>query len=306
MKKTPLSLAVTALLTALAALLFPAGCVRGRPTLRLGIIAPSLNHLPLSYALEAGGRSLQELQIIAFSSGWETQEALVSGRIDAAIMPFSYAFTAASRGYPLRIVSFWERESDALACPSGIAGPAELEGARIGLLKASSLDLLLRHWAQAAELAYQPVYFHSPNELVAALQTGQVQGIVAYVPLLQKLGAGFRILHWFGSDHPLHPCCDLVVNTSRLTPPRKGVLRQLLALLEETIPALDTPAVYDYAAARYGLDPAQARQALEHTKFRAGLDRAGQDFELRLMQEAVEMGYLSRVPAAGEIYLELD
>lgn len=281
-------------------------CNKDRGNLRLGIIKPSINHLPLSYILEDGSYKLEGLQLVYFNSGWEVQEALIAGNIDAAIMPFTFVYTAATKGYPLRIVSFLERESDAVVCPSGIGDGRSLEREKVGLLKASSVDLLMRSWAKAESLNYESVYFRSPNELIAALQIGEVKAIVAYVPIIQKLGEDFHALHWFGEQFPYHPCCDLVVNTRSFNPARKQMLKRVMLLVDEGIEALAKPELARYIEAKYGLSPEQTQSALLHTKFRTGLDQEGKDFERNLMHLAVEMGYLDRVPAAEDIYLELD
>jgi ABC-type nitrate/sulfonate/bicarbonate transport system substrate-binding protein len=273
--------------------------------LRFGIISPSINHLPLSFVLEDGWQPPEGFEPVYFNSGWEVQESLISGKIDAAIMPFSYAYTAVARDYPLRIVSFLERESDAVVCPVEIKGPQGLHNAKIGLLKASSVDLLMRDWADTVQLSYHPVYFRSPNEMIAALKAGEVQAIVGYVPLVQKLGDEYHALHWFAQNHPCHPCCDIVVNTTRLNKYRTASLRTMMDAIGNGISSLDSPRLLDYTRQKYGLDEQQARDAIQRTKFRMGLDPNGKGFEAQMMSLAVEMGYLNRVPSPHEVYLEL-
>lgn len=290
----------------LAVMLLLVACGKDRDVLRLGIINPSINHLPLSYLLEDGGRQIEGLQPVYFNSGWEVQEALIAGQIDAAIMPFTYVYTAVAKDYPLRIISFLERESDALVSPVEISENQTLKNSKVGLLKASSVDLLMRAWARQESLAYEAVYFRSPNELTAALRVGEVQAIVAYVPIVQKLGEDYHALHWFGEHYPNHPCCDLAVNTRSLNPARKQLLKQVMQMLDDGIEILNTPELSRYIGVKYGLNPAQVEEALQHTKYRTGLDAEGRDFEHSLMQLAVEMGYLTQVPARENIYLELD
>jgi ABC-type nitrate/sulfonate/bicarbonate transport system substrate-binding protein len=289
----------------LVAFLLLGSCSVKERGLRFGIISPSFDHLPLSYALQDGWQPRDGIEPVYFNSGWEVQESLISGKIDAAIMPFSYAYTAASRDYPIRIVSFLERESDAVVCGVEISSPEDLQGAKIGILKASSVDLLMRDWADRVRLSYRPVFFRSPNEMIAALKAKVVKAIVGYVPLIQKLGEGYHALHWFGENHPNHPCCDIVVNTDRMDQSRLSSLKELMDAIGKCVEAIDSPKVIEYACQKYDLDQDQARDAILRTKFRLGLDPEGKAFEAQLMRVAVDMGYLNRVPSNQEIYLEL-
>ncbi len=63
----------------------------------IGLIKPSMNHLPVQYALDNISGEQKNYQFEYFHSGWETNEALVAGRIDLAIMPFTYAWMDVSQ-----------------------------------------------------------------------------------------------------------------------------------------------------------------------------------------------------------------
>jgi ABC-type nitrate/sulfonate/bicarbonate transport system substrate-binding protein len=71
------------MLLVISALLFCA-CAKTEPKLRLGFIKPSINHLPLSLLLQQN--KIAGIKLVYFSSGWEAQEALISGKIDTAIL----------------------------------------------------------------------------------------------------------------------------------------------------------------------------------------------------------------------------
>lgn len=280
----------------LALLLFCASCTDKADVLRVGIIRTSINHLPLSYALHLNPEAGKHLQIHPLSSGWEVQEALISGKIDAAIMPFSYAWNAVAKGYPIKIASFLERETDAIVTRQSITDISQLQGARIGLLKASTLDILWKNLADSLNIEYTALFFHSPNEQIAALQTSEVDAIVVYVPLIQKLDKQFHVLQWFGELYPNHPCCDLVVNSDRLNDRKKQLFSRMIATIDDTIPSLDTQSALQYVKAYYGLSTEQAQDALRHTGFKTGLDDAGRDFEQRMMESALKMAYLESLP----------
>ena len=297
-----------ALVFLLLASLLLAGCDRTKKQeMRIGIIKPSVDHLPLTHAHQTGQLS-PNVKLVNFSSGWEVQEALIAGRIDAAIMPFTYAWNAASLGYPLRIVSHFELETDAIVVPSNIGSFAELNEARIGLLKASTLEILFIDWARERGIIYDPVYFRTPNEMIAALEGGDVDAIVIYEPLIQKLPALFKVLHYFKADYPSHPCCDFVINVSGLSQQRRDEYRKLLDSVKYSQEAASRAEseLLDLAARLYGLDRQQAKNALANTGYMTGLSEAGMAFERKMTGMAIELGYQYRELEDSEIFLKLE
>lgn len=285
-------------------LIVVSGCgTAQKDTLRFGIIAPSINHLPLSYAQTSG----DSLNIARLSSGWEVQEALIAGKIDAAIMPFSYAWNAASKGYPIRIVSFLEHESDGIVAQPEIQKIHDLHNAKIGVLKASTVELLMDDLAQTYGLEYHAVYFRTPNDLVSALHTRDVDAIVAYVPVIQKISENYQVLHWFGESHPEHPCCDLVVNKKNMSPAKISELRKLIARIHGALPYIATreEKLVSATQSMYQLSLEQTEEALANTFYTTGLDPAGKAMERRLIEIAVQKGYQGTMIKDEDIYWEL-
>ncbi|MDP2172336.1 MAG: ABC transporter substrate-binding protein, partial [Candidatus Cloacimonadaceae bacterium] len=295
-------------LLCLLSMVFALSCKGRKEVLRIGIISPSVNHFPLSYAVHKGMIDTDAIEIIGFSAGWELQEAIIAGKIDSAIMPFTYAWNTAAKGYPIRIVSFFERETDAIVVADNIAKPEDLNGAKVGLIKASTLDVFFIEWAQRNNIKFEPVYFRTPNEMIAALQSGSVPAIVCYEPLIRKLVDKFQVLHWFGDDYPHHPCCDLVVNTDRLDKKRKAVLVKLLAALQKPVEDvnLGDPEALAYMGKTYGLSHEQCVNTLSHTVFTIGLGWQGRDFERRMAEISLQQGYIDRMLRDDDIYLILE
>lgn len=297
----------TLLLTALVLTgLMVTSCGRQSDALRLGIIRPSIDHLPYSYALSRGELP-KSVQTLEFATGWELGEALAAGKVDVAILPFSFVWNAVARGFPVRTVSFLERETDAVVAKPQFDSLPKLEGGKIGLLRASSVDLLWRDLARQRGLAHTPVFFRTPSEIIAALKTGDIDAATLYVPLVQKLKPEFEPLHWFGSDHPAHPCCDLAVNTKKLDPSKQETLKSILSSVDKAIEAIQKqePELLKFMAAQYDLDPAQCQDALRTSIFRTGLDSDGKDFQIGMMQLAHQVGYLHQVPQPSDVYWEL-
>ncbi len=292
---------------ALAALMLAAGCGRGDSDgLVLGLIKPSLDHLPFQIARLAGDPGLTGVEVRYFTSGWEASEALAAGRLDAAILPFTYAWTAAARGLPVRTASFLERESDGLVARREIATLADLHGKRIGVLRASTLEVLAVMALRDRGLEAELVPLRGPAEMAAALRAGDVDALSFYVPPILALGEPYHVVHWYGDDHPGHPCCDLVVHAPSIE--RKtaalGRLRDALASASARLAQDDDPARTVAAAAEfYNLPPHLAAAALARLRFAPGREEAGRAFQVRAASVMRDLGYLETVPDTNDVYL---
>lgn len=282
-------------------------CRPQHQVLRIGIISPSIDHLPVSYAMQNGLISSEDIMVIPFVSGWETQEALIAGRLDVAILPFTYIWNAAAKGYPVKTVSFFERETDGIVVQSGINSVNDLQGKKIGLLKASSLEVLWMDYARTNGINAETIYFHSPNEIVAALRSAEIDAGVLYVPILNKLEDRYTVLHWFSDSYPKHPCCDLAVNTKNLAAGKEKYFKRFYKDLEKALGKLEThdKAFQSFAEKKYSLDSEQLKRALQHTGFRLGLGNEGIAFQTRMAEYSREQGYLERIPTSSEVYLHL-
>jgi len=283
-------------------------CTPRKESLKVGIIKPSIDHLPLSFALNQGWLDAKLIETVHFSSGWEVQEALISGRIDMAIMPFTYVWNAVSRGYPLKTVSFFERETDAIVVQPEIRTAKDLDGKKIGLLKGSTLDVLWQDFASQNAITATPLYFRTPNEAVAALQKGEVSAVVLYVPIVNLLEKDFTVLHWFGDGYPHHPCCDLVVNENNVKHYKEKQLRQFLAGLSNALTKLDysSESLGNFAKSNYGISAAQLSEGLKHTKFEMGLTERGKEFQLKMAHISLSSGYLDKIPEPEEVFWDIE
>lgn len=264
--------------------------------------------MPYQMARLAADPDLAGVEVRYFASGWETSEALAAGRLDAAILPFTYAWIAVSRGLPVRIASFFERESDGIVARRTIATLADLQGKRIGVLRASTLEVLAVMALRARSLQAELVPLRGPAEMAAALQAGDVDALSFYVPPILALGEEFHVLHWFGDDHPGHPCCDLVVYEPSLEFKRPALVRLQAALARAAARvACDAGAggapAADIAGDLYGLSPQLAAAALTRTRFALGREASGRAFELEAAAVMRELGHLNTVPDTSDVYL---
>ncbi len=275
-------------------------------TLKIGIIKPSVNHVPLSWMYEKGNIPSEKFKLVEFTSGWEVQEALIAHKIDAAIMPFTYAWTAVSKKRPIKIVSCLERETDGIVCPTSIQEVEQLAGKKIGTLRASTIEVLAVDMAKRFKFTYEPVYFRTPAEMIAALQAGEVSAIVCYVPLIQKLDKKFHVIYWFSDHYPEHPCCDFVI-TERASKHKMPLVRELYKQISKGVEELNMnpDELKAYLQSKYQLTSEQADNALKHTKFTYGISLSDKQFESSMMSTFKDMGYIDNLPEYKDVYLEL-
>ncbi|MCD6329413.1 MAG: ABC transporter substrate-binding protein [Candidatus Cloacimonetes bacterium] len=272
----------------------------------VGIIKPSLNHLPLDFALAIDILDREKYIIKEFTSGWETNEALISGKIDIAIMPFTYTWLDASNGYKVRIISFFERESDGIITHPDIKKLDHIQGKRIGVLRASTLDIFAEIMSDDHNIEMEFVYFRTPMDMAAALYSGEVDALSYYVPSIFKLADEYNIVYWYGDDYPFHTCCDISATEDAIN--SKGELIQnFLNGLEFAIKELNRHAELAYKAVEefFGLYSPYSENSLHHTKYVMGLDEIMKEFELNAFNKMIEKGYGEHPVKPENVYFEI-
>jgi len=281
--------------------LIAVGCgIQQNDSLVIGLIKPSLNHLPVQYALKNITEDQQLWQFKYFHSGWEANEALVAGRIDLAIMPFTYAWMDVSQNKKVKIISFLERESDGI-----IAGGTQIT--RLGVLKNSTLEIIPELMFKSQNTALPEfICFRTPMDMAAALQAGEVDAISYYVPSIYNLPDSFQIIDWYSHTFPHHPCCDLVANQSALDKKNSLVL-DFAKRLQKAVSMMQNnyPETLKLAQEYYNLSPQIAAQSLAHTKYIMGLESSGKDFESQAAELMFTKGYLARRVKENEVYHQI-
>ncbi|MDP8221279.1 MAG: ABC transporter substrate-binding protein [Candidatus Stygibacter frigidus] len=286
-----------------------AGC-GNQPSERLviGLIKPSMNHLPVQCALENNQEDFtKKYQIEYFHSGWETNEALVAGRIDLAIMPFTYAWMDVSQDKKVKIISFLERESDGIIADNKYSKLSELAGAKLGVLKNSTLEIIPEMvFAQQGFSMPEMVPFRTPMDMAAALQSGEVDAISYYVPSIFNLAERYQIIDWYSSAFPAHPCCDLVASEQVLK--SKGdQVSNFIKLLKDSITKMNSNAQGTSKTAQksFYLSDGVVSQSLAHTQYIPGLEASGIDFEVQAAVLMLSKGYLARETTKDEVYYQI-
>ena len=271
----------------------------------VGLIKPSLNHLPFDIGLEIGTLDHQDFIIKYFSSGWETNEALVSEKIDVAIMPFTYIWTDISRGKKVKIISFFERESDGIICKKNIKNINELNGKKIGVLRASTLDIFAEIFIENNNVKMELVYFRTPMDMASALQVGEVDALSFYVPSIFKFDDNFKIIYWYSDDFPLHPCCDIAATEIALQI-KLPLIKKFLAGLQKSISEMEkSPEMaIETACTLFSISRENSIKSLIHTKYLMNLDEEYQAFERKAIDKMIEKNYIET--KVKDVYFKIE
>jgi len=287
--------------------IFVASCSsESKDKLIIGTIKPSLNHLTLDFGLETKFLDRGQYKIKEFLSGWETNEALISGKIDIAILPFTYSWLDVSNGKDVKIISFLERESDGIIASKDIETIEQLHGKRIGVLRASTLDIFAEIMSDDHNIEMEFVYFRTPIDMAAALKAGEVDALSYYAPSIFKFPDNYHIIHWYSNDYPLHTCCNITA-AGKAIKTKSDLIREFLDGLEEATsefnksPATAFKAVEEF----YQLYPPYSKQCLYHTKYVMGLDEKMKESELKTFNKMIEKDYAENPVKLEDVYFEI-
>ncbi len=283
------------------------GCTnKSEDKLIVGIIKPSLNHLPFDFGLAAEFLDREDYIIKRFVSGWETNEALISGKIDVAIMPFTYTWIAVSNGKKVKIISFFERESDGIIASADIKTLDQLQGKRIGVLRASTLDIFAELMSDDHKIDMEFVYFRTPMDMATALRSKEVDALSYYVPSIFKFPSDYNIVHWYGDDYPLHTCCNISATEDAISS-KSGLIKEFLKGLEIATAELNKSPDTAFKAVEefFELYPPYSKQSLYHTKYVMGLDEKMKEFELKAFNKMIEKGYAENPVTPQNVYFEI-
>ncbi|MEA2104584.1 MAG: transporter substrate-binding domain-containing protein [Candidatus Cloacimonadota bacterium] len=281
-------------------------CTKRSDKLIVGLIKPSLNHFPFEFGIREGLIAEDEYDIKYFSAGWEVNEALVSGKIDLSIMPFTYTWTDVAKGKKVKIISFLERESDGIICKSNIQNIKELKSKKIGVLRASTLDVFAEMFSEKYNLNLELVYFRSPMEMAAALQSNAVDALSFYVPPIFKFSDDFRIIHWFGEDFPSHTCCDISATEYAIRNKREQIEKFISEMnLSVTLLNKNKEKAITIAMKIFGFPEEIIEKSLRFTEYKINLSEQDKRFERKVMEKMLKLGYVDVVPNPAEVYDEI-
>jgi len=156
-----------------------------------------------------------EVTVQLVPSNTEIIEAMKRGDIQMGSLPVTTAIAAIAQGAPFHIVAGTGRGSDGILVRKreGMTSVADLRGKKVATIRASILDVLLRHTLEQTgldpERDLEMVYFSKLGDMISALKTGQVDATSNTDPFMtdaEREGWG-QILTYYTAYWPDHPCC---------------------------------------------------------------------------------------------------
>lgn len=301
------------LLIGLTLLALLPGCTRAANAAPLAIGVRTANdHAPFYLARDLGYYSQLGLQVDVqvIPSNTEIVEGARRGDLQMGAIPVSSAIAAIAHGAPIVIVAMTGRGSDGLLVRADgpIADVADLRGQRVGTVRGSILDVLLRQSLEGAGLDPERdltiLYFNQLGDMIAALKTGQIDATSNTEPFMtQAEHEGWaRVLRYYTRDWPDHPCCVVFS--------RRDLAENQPALVEEVlrahVRAVDYANGHPQETARTiaeelaGFDPAVVEASL--SRDRMSIDYRLDVAEITRMAEAMHaQGLIERLPAAEEL-----
>lgn len=290
--------------------LFPS-CKRSPARLTLGVRTAN-DHAPFYLADQLGYYRQAGLQaeVRIFASNTEIVEAAQRGDVQMGAIPVSSAIAAIAHGAPIVIVAMTGRGSDGLLvrADSGIAGLEDLRGRRVGTVRGSILDVLLRQSLQAAGLDPERdltlEYFAQLGDMIAALRTGQIDAASNTEPFMtqaEQEGWG-RILFYYTRDWPDHPCCVVFCRRDLAEKQPETVERVLRVHAQAVDYANSHPQETAQAIARalQGFDVQVIESSLAPAKMRIDDHLEAPEIE-RMAQAMYAQGLIERLPAGAEL-----
>jgi NitT/TauT family transport system substrate-binding protein len=300
-------------------LVFAPGCGRrAGQSIAIGVRTAN-DHAPFYLAPRLGYYDQLGLKadVQVIPSNTEIVEAARRGELQMGAIPVSSAIAAIAHGVPIVIVAMTGRGSDGLLvrADSGLADTAGLRGKKIGTIRGSILDILLRESLEKAgldpERDVELLYFNQLGDMISALKTGQIDATSNTEPFMtQAEREGWaHILYYYTRDWPDHPCCVVFA--------RRDVAEKQPAVVEKVLRA-HVQAV-DYANAHpketaqviaevlQGFDPALVEASLARDKMSIDYHLETGEIE-RMAQEMYRLGLIERLPSTEELvdtrYLE--
>ncbi|EHJ47156.1 nitrate/sulfonate/taurine/bicarbonate ABC transporter periplasmic protein [Solidesulfovibrio carbinoliphilus subsp. oakridgensis] len=272
-----LTAAILAVCLVLAAAPAPAGpSAADSQPVRLAYLQNDLHHLALWIALDKGFFSEEGLPVEVagiFRSGPELMTAFGAGELDAAYVGQAPATIAAVRGTArIKVLAQANTEGSALVGSKALA-EGKVPRPTLAIPGHGGVqELLLQKALPTLGLSADGVELVvvSPPEMLPALQSGQIDGFIAWEPyparaVLQAIGTTIAnsTAIWAG-----HPCCVLAA-ADDLIDKRPAVARSLIrAHGKATRYIADHPEEALAVAVKYtGMDEDVARRAMAHVTY---------------------------------------
>lgn len=192
-----------------------------RPDVRIGFLTRDLHQLALRIALDKG-YFLEEglrVELVEFQSGPFEMAGFLGGLIDMGYVGAAPALQShIKQGVEIRLLAGVNLEGSAIVVDADINTTLDMNDKRIATPAEGNVqDILLALACEQAGLNYQQnltVQYLSPTLMIQQLQTGEIDGFVAWEPHIANSQAQLppvgKILNTSHEIWPGHPCCVLV------------------------------------------------------------------------------------------------
>lgn len=282
-----------------------AGCVDRRQGSHIIIGVRTSNCQAPFYIADRQNRYVEQgldASVRLVSSNTEIIEAMQRGDFQIGSVPVTTAIAAIARGSPLHVVATTGRGSDGLLVrrEDGLVDLGDLRGKRVVTIRASILDVLLRHALQQAGIDpdrdVELVYMSKLGDMISALKTGQVDATSNTEPFMtdaERQGWG-QILTYYTATWPDHPCC-VVLARDDFAKRNPKALRAILSVHCDAVDwanaHIDETAqiIVDYLGA---FDPDLVRESLDRSKMLIDYNLESSELErmasLMASQELIE------------------
>lgn len=169
---------------------------------------PQVNKIPTILALEVLKQNGHAVTSIFLQSSEDPVQAVVRGDANFGSASSSAVFTAISQGIPVKAVMVANGPDYVMVAPSGVTGPAGLDGLRVGIHAAVSSTALYTNVMLEKYPNVHPTILVVPGSAnrVQALAAGQLDASVIQlsdIPSLEKLAPGkFHTIYDVGKERP--------------------------------------------------------------------------------------------------------
>lgn len=211
-----------------------------------------------------------KLGIKKFGSLRDQRQSYIRGETDAiaATLPDLIAICreSPSRCPVIVLVLDESHGADQLIASSRLAGLAGLRGRRIGLERSDLSQFILERALSEAKVAQSDVQlqFGVPSELVAQLQSGDLDALITYVPFSEPLLRDPRFNVLFSSQALPFQIVDVLAVEPELMEERPDVVRAMVASWWQArqFAQREPDAALALMASRQGITPDQLRESL--------------------------------------------
>jgi NitT/TauT family transport system substrate-binding protein len=162
------------------------------------------------------------VELIKFGTWPELVDALVSGRVEGAVMFIEFAMKAKEQGIDLKAAALAHRDGATMIVAKNIGSAVDLKGKTVAIPEQfSTMNILLHLALESAGVAYSDldVIVLPPPEMPVALSEGRVAGYIVADPFaaISVVNGKGKILFTADQIWKNSVCCGLILHNGFIT-----------------------------------------------------------------------------------------